>query len=89
MLDWSFWVDFTNDRYKRVFIYSSVYDQTEGPAASNSWIKDLTCQVGRTGNDIWTQARKTYYVPDDQGGLKVGGYYRNDPIRSFTYFTAT
>lgn len=68
-----------------MLVYAGEFDQQDGPTTM-MWM-DKLLQFGYGGNNFFEQSRKIYYFYDDKSGFRVGGYYRYDPVKKFTFLT--
>ena len=86
MINWTPYYDQCMKNGKNLIIYAGEYDQRDGPTTMYDWMNELSL-LTRGSSAFWTQSRKTYYVPDGQGGFITGGYYRYDVEMDFTFLT--
>ena len=84
--DYSSWIENLLGVQSPIFIYAGEFDEKEGPAGQEYWLRRLTFD---DAGDFWKKARKVYWVDDDSvttdDGQIVGGYWRNSTY--LTYLT--
>ena len=79
MIDWSSFYDKSIYEGMKMIVYAGEFDQRDGPVTQYGWMKDLL----KLAPNFWEQSRKIWYINDNL----VGGYFRYDPISSFTFLT--
>jgi hypothetical protein len=71
-----------NEEQSKILIYDGEFDARDGAYTQDYWVRNMTFTDEET---FWNTPRSIYYLPDGEGGYRVGGQYRETSL--FTYLT--